>query len=169
MLVQYGRYEGIVGVVSAYGKSRQGFLPGDITAKSEVYFEPFYQAMITCDINPNTCINDAAMINQKNGDSYVTLLTHTYLRGTTFQNKVIILDECQNYTIPDLKKTLTRCSDSCKVIVIGHDGQIDLDKPGGTGFARYIEHFKADERCAVCKLTRNYRGWISSHADLMNE
>ena len=78
MLVKYGFYDGIVYVVSTYGENRQGYLPGSITEKSEVYFEPFYQALISCDINPNTAINDESMVNQKNGTGYITCLTHTF-------------------------------------------------------------------------------------------
>lgn len=169
LLVQYGLYDGIIYVVSSYGEQKQGFLPGDITEKSEVYFEPFYQALIECNINPNTAITNESIVNQKQGTAYITCLTHTYLRGTNFDNKVIILDETQNYTIPDLKKTLTRCSDRCKVIVIGHDKQCDLDNKNKSGFVKYIEHFKDDSRTAICELKTNHRGWISQHADELEE
>ena len=169
LLVKHGLYDGIIYVVSSYGEQKQGFLPGDITEKSEVYFEPFYQALIECNINPNTAITNASIVNQKQGIAYITCLTHTYLRGTNFDKKVIILDETQNYTIPDLKKTLTRCSDRCKLIVIGHDKQCDLDNRNKSGFVRYIEHFKDDPRTAVCELKTNHRGWISRHADELEE
>lgn len=165
LLVKYGKYDGIVYIVSSYGEQRQGYLPGSITEKSEVYFEPFYQALISCNINPNTSINDESMVNQKNGTGYITCLTHTFLRGTNLDGKVIILDEAQNYTVSELKKTLTRCSDNCKVIVIGHDQQCDIGRKDLSGFTKYIAHFKDDERTAVCELTKNYRGWISQHAD----
>lgn len=165
MLVKYGFYDGIVYVVSTYGENRQGYLPGSITEKSEVYFEPFYQALISCDINPNTAINDESMVNQKNGTGYITCLTHTFLRGTNFENKVVILDETQNFKLDELKKTLTRCADSCKVICIGHDKQCDIDDVKKSGFVKYIKHFEGDPRTAVCNLTHNYRGWISQHAD----
>ena len=167
MLVKYGFYDGIVYIVSTYGENRQGYLPGTLTEKSEVYFEPFYQALINCNINPNTAINDESMVNQKNGTGYITCLTHTFLRGTNLDNKVIILDESQNYTVDELKKTLTRCSDRCKVIVIGHDKQCDINHPEHSGFTKYIEHFKGDQRAAVCDLVINYRGWISQHADAL--
>ena len=144
--------EGIVYIVSPYGEQKQGYLPGSITEKSEVYYEPAYQAMIEVGMNPNVDVK---------------LLTHTYLRGTNLQKKVVILDESQNYTVAELKKVLTRCHDTCKVIVIGHTGQIDIH--GGSGFAKYLEHFKDQEKCAVCKLTTNHRGWLSTYADMLEE
>ena len=169
ILVQDKRNEldGIVYIVSPYGEQKQGYLPGSITEKSEVYYEPAYQAMIEVGMNPNTCVCNDSMTAKKRGESYVKMLTHTYLRGTNLQKKVVILDESQNYTVADLKKVLTRCHDSCKVIVIGHTGQIDIRS--GSGFARYLEHFKGQEKCAVCELTTNHRGWLSTFADELDE
>ena len=87
-----------------------------------------------------------------------------------FENKVVIIDESQNLYLDELKKVLTRINDNCKTIVIGHTGQIDLyHNPEHSGFARYIEHFKNDERTAVCELTKNYRGWVSTHADELED
>lgn len=169
ILVQHGEYDGIVYICSAYGEGKQGYLPGSITEKSEVYFEPAYQAMIECNMNINTCIDNESMVNQKYGEAYVTLLTHTFLRGTNLKRKVIILDEAQNYTVADLKKTLTRCSDDCKVIVVGHDKQCDLKNKSTSGFIKYIEHFRNHERCEICELTINHRGWLSQFADELEE
>lgn len=169
ILYQHNEYDGIVYICSAYGEKAQGYLPGSITEKSEVYFEPAYQAMLECGMNIQTCINSDSMVNQKYGDPYVTLLTHTFLRGTNLKKKVIILDESQNYTVSDLKKTLTRCSDDCKIIVIGHDQQCDLENKNASGFVKYLEHFRGHEHCEVCELTINHRGWVSQFADELKE
>ena len=169
LLVQYRKYDGIVYMMSPYGDRKQGWLPGTITEKSAVYFEAFYQALINCNVNPNTAINDESMVNQKNGTGYITCITDTYLRGTNLENKVCILDEAQNCTVAQLKKILTRVCDNTKVIVIGHDLQIDLDDPSTSGFVKYINHFKDMERAAVCQLTTNHRGWVSQHADEFEE
>ena len=49
-------------------------------------------------------------------------------------------------------------------VVIGHDGQIDLySNPERSGFVGYMNWFDGDSRAAVCKLTKNYRGWVSQH------
>lgn len=165
MLVQYGKFASIIYVMSPYGESQQGFLPGTITEKSSVYFEAFYQALVTCDINPNTAINDESMVNQKNGTGYITALTDTYLRGSNLNDAIVIIDEAQNYTFSQLKKVLTRIGSKTKVIVIGHDLQCDLQNPTLSGFTKYLEHFRDCERCAVCKLTTNHRSWISNWAD----
>ena len=160
--------DGIIYIVSPYGEGKQGYLPGSITEKSEVYYEPAYQAMIEIGMNPYAYVNNKAMTEKrKPNDGIVYLLTHTYMRGINLQKKVVILDESQNYTVAELKKVLTRCHDSCKVIVIGHTGQIDIR--GGSGFAKYLEHFDGHERCAVCRLTTNHRGWLSTFADALED
>ena len=157
--------DGIVYIVSPYGEQKQGYLPGSITEKSEVYYEPAYQAMVEVGMNINSCVYSESMISKKKGEAFVKLLTHTYLRGTNLQKKVVILDEAQNYTVAELKKVLTRIHDTCKVIVIGHTGQIDIR--GGSGFAKYLKHFEGQEKCAVCRLTTNHRGWLSTFADML--
>lgn len=168
-------YNGIIYIVSPYGEGRQGYLPGDQTEKSEVYFEPAYQAMVEVGMNPNTDIRYEPIAGKKGsdnfgkkpGDGFVKLITHTYLRGNNTKNKVVIIDEAQNFTAPELKKVLTRLHDTCKAIVIGHTGQIDI--AGRSGFARYIDHFRGQDRAELCKLTTNHRGWLSTFADTLEE
>lgn len=169
MLVSYKLFDSIVYIMSPYGERKQGWLPGTITEKSSVYFEAFYQALINCDVNPITAINTESMVNQKNGTGYITCITDTFLRGTNLDNAVVIIDEAQNYTVAQLKKVLTRVGSRAKVIVIGHELQCDLDSPETSGFAKYIEHFKDQERTAVCTLVNNHRSWISKHADELPE
>lgn len=165
LLVQYGKYDGIVYIASPTQEQKQGYLAGSIQEKSEPYFEPFYQALERIGVNTYTALIDDVM-NQKNGTGYIQCMTHTFLRGCNFENKVVILDESQNFYTDELKKVLTRIHDNCKVIVIGHSGQIDLySHPEKSGFVRYLDHFKNDDRCVVCELTHNHRGWISSWAD----
>lgn len=169
MLVKYGKFKGITYIMSPYGERKQGWLPGTITEKSSVYFEPFYQALQACGIPPTTSINDESMVNQKNGTGYITTITDTYLRGSNLNDCVVILDECQNFSVSQLKKTLTRIGSNAKVILIGHTKQCDLEHPEQSGFAKYIEHFRGKERCAICELKTNHRGWISQWADELEE
>lgn len=116
-------------------------------------------------VNRNTAFYDGA-VNEKYQTAYIQCATHTFLRGTNFENKVVIIDEAQNYYFDELKKVLTRLHDSCKIIVIGHEGQNDLfDHPERSGFVPYLNWFAGDDRTAVCRLVENHRGWISQHAD----
>lgn len=53
-------------------------------------------------------------------------------------------------------------------VVIGHSGQCDLyNNPQNSGFVPYLNHFKGQERCAICALKNNHRGWVSRFADTL--
>ena len=164
MLVKHGRYENIVYVASPTQEEKQGYLKGTLEEKSEPYFEPFYQALKKLGLNLNTILS-SDIINQKNGTSYISCATHTFLRGTNFENSVVIIDECQNFSVSELQKVLTRIHDNCKVVLIGHSGQIDLVDSNKSGFAKYKRHFAGYDKTGICRLTKNYRGWISSTSD----
>lgn len=164
IMVKYGMYDGITYIVSPCMENELGFRPGTATEKILDYATPLYQALIECGEQPEKVIISDGAASVKDG-AFVELLPHTFLRGSNLKNRVVILEECQNMSIFEIKRTLTRVADTSKVIVIGHDGQRDAYRNGESAFARYIEHFRPDGRAAVCNLTRNYRGWISSHAD----
>lgn len=168
LLYYYGLYDGIVYVAAPTQEQKQGYLKGTIEEKSEPYFEPFYQALRKIGVNMNTVFFDKPA-NEKYGSAYIECVTHTFLRGTNFENKVVIIDEAQNFYFDELKKVLTRVHDTCKVIVIGHDGQNDLlSNPERSGFVPYLKWFEHNnETVAICRLEKNYRGWISQMADNM--
>lgn len=164
MMARYNMYDGIVYIVAPCNEDRLGMLPGGIDEKLAPYNTPLYQALTECGEQPEAVVTQDRTGAMKNGE-YILFTSHTYLRGTNFKDKIIIIDEAQNYSFFDLKKTLTRCLDSAKVILIGHSGQRDTCRSGESAFERYQEHFRGDSRTAICELTKNYRGWIASHAD----
>jgi phosphate starvation-inducible protein PhoH len=166
MLVKYGLYDGIVYVISPVQEEKSGFLPGDADQKTQVYTAPLYDALKKLDINPFTAVNQESITNQKNGTGYIDCVSHLWLRGCNLENKVVIVEETQNFYKDELKKVLTRIADNSKTIVIGHTGQCDLyHYPERSGFAPYIDHFKDESYAQICELTKNYRGKVSTHAD----
>lgn len=166
MLVQHGLYDGIVYIVAPVQEEKSGFLPGDADMKTRAYTAPLYDALYKLGINPNTAVNQESIMNLKNGTGYIDCLSHLWLRGCNLENKICIIEESQNFYKDELKKVLTRISDSSKTIVIGHTGQCDLyHYPERSGFAPYIEHFRNEPYAQICTLTKNYRGLVSTHAD----
>lgn len=173
LLVQYGLYDSIVYVASPTQEQRQGYLPGDIASKSGPYMEPLLEAAVTIGINPYYITNDAdnsTLNGDKEDKHYIRFTTDTYFRGINLENKVVIIDEAQNFYFDDLKKTLTRIHDTCKTIVIGHTLQCDLyKKPERSGFTPYLNAFnkikETEPRVTVCELTTNHRGWVSTFCD----
>lgn len=165
MLVEYGLFNEIIYIMSPYAEKKQGWLPGTIEEKSSVYFDAFYQALDKCKVNTNTAVRSGGSIVDDSKSGYITCVTDTFLRGVNIDNAIVIIDEAQNFTVKQLKKVLTRINDRTKVIVIGHNGQCDLDDPSQSGFVQYMRHFETMERAAVCSLATNHRGWISRYAD----
>ena len=166
LLYQYNLVDGIVYIVSPTQEQRIGFIPGEIENKIFPYTGSLYDALIEIGVNPNTAINQNDIMNEKNGTGYIDAISHLYLRGRNIKNKCVIVEESQNMYKDELKKILTRVDEASKIIVIGHQGQCDLlSHPERSGFASYIEHFRDKERCAICELKTNHRGWIAEWAD----
>lgn len=169
ILYSYGFYDGIVYIISPTQEQRQGFIPGDPNEKNLPYMDPLLDGLLSCGINPHTAIKNFNDINAlKQGTAYIDFIADTYLRGVNFENKIVIIDEAQNFYFDILKKTLTRVHDSCKLIVIGHDKQCDIIKHADrSGFIPYIDAFKKvnDPRVQICELHTNHRGWISTFCD----
>lgn len=145
-----------------------GFLPGDLAKKIQEYAIPFKQALITAGVNPQH-IDLEAMCNEFIPTEY-NVVPHTFLRGRNMSGKGIIIDETQNGTVDEIRKTLTRIDDDAYVAIAGHTGQIDIKKEL-SGFSTYIHHFKRGKETGVFKevefanLTHNYRGKFSAFAD----
>lgn len=153
-------------VFSPVEENSLGFSPGSVEQKEEKYFQPLKDALIEINEQPDKVIAlESNIENIKNGNTWVEAKSHVFARGTNIKDKFVIIDEAQNFTKPELRKLLTRIHDSCRVVIIGHTGQIDLDRPQDSGFAPYIEHFKDEDYCNVCELSVNFRGVLASKAD----
>lgn len=147
-----------------------GFRPGNQNEKEKDYLVPLIDALKEINENPNKVIfNEENMDALKNGDVWVFPMSHVFARGTNIKGKTVIIDEAQNFTVKELRKILTRIHDDCKVIIIGHVGQIDLDKPSKSGFSKYIKHLGWRDYASVCELTVNFRGVLANDADEIDE
>jgi len=170
LLIQEGQYKELLYVFNPTEENKMGYRPGSQEEKEKEYITPLRQALTQIGDNPDkamivTDINNSSM-KKTNGKQWVRAESHTFARGTNQRNKVIIIDEAQNWTVGQLKKMLTRCHDNSKVIVIGHDGQIDLTNKDLSGFTSYYNHFMNMPRAKHCNLTVNFRGWLAQHADM---
>ena len=169
LMVNHGVYDNIVYTMHSVGDA-QGFLPGTISEKSEVWFEGLYQALVTANQAPHQVVMSNSLADMKSSTGFVKAITDTYLRGSTIgagTKTIFIIDEAQNFDEHSLRKTLTRANDDTKVIVIGHAGQIDLPNKASSGFVRCMNHFmsKEDDRFGFCELKHNHRGLVSRTAD----
>lgn len=142
-----------------------GFRPGSTSEKELDYIAPLIDALQ--EVGEQDPLNVIQMSDDMIGThrTWIEARSHTFLRGTNLKGKTIIIEETQNMTRGELKKVLTRISDDCTVIMIGHKGQVDLPKTSSSGFVPYIEHFKDEDYCEVVTLTKNFRGALAQHAD----
>jgi len=171
LLCEYKRYSGVMYVCAGgVHEAKQGLLPGTLEEKSAPLFIPLYQAVSRLGYDPQRVIaSDYNLLSQKEGSAMIVAQTDSYIRGVSFGEidapVVVICDEMQNTTLSGLRTILTRINDGSKAIVIGQEKQTDLKYPQDSGFVRMLNHFSQKERCKVCTLTKNYRGWISAWAD----
>lgn len=169
LLRHYHKFDEIVYVMHAVG-DKQGFLPGTISEKSSVWFEPLYQALVKINEWPDQVVKTNMTATDKEGKAYVTAITDSYLRGSNIggdKRTILIIDEAQNFNTFDLRKVLTRACENTKVIVIGHHLQCDITGNGRSGFVPCMEHFKSknNPRFAFCQLTTCHRSLVAQVAD----
>lgn len=157
----------LVYIFSPVEEKTLGYTPGTVEEKEAKYTVPLRDALLEINEELDRVIKSEDNIdNVKNGNAWVTAMSHVFARGTNIKGeKLVIIDEVQNFTRGELKKVLTRIHDSCKVVMIGHDGQIDLKDPKKSGFIPYLEHFRGESYAKVCELNTNFRGELAKHAD----
>lgn len=142
-----------------------GFTPGTVEEKEAKYIQPLLDALVEIREDARFAIKSEKNPDIINEGAWITAKSHTFVRGTNIKDSVLIVDEAQNFTRGELKKLLTRVHDTTKVVVIGHDQQIDLKDPKKSGFRPYIEHFREEPYCQVVELTKNFRGQLAQRAD----
>lgn len=95
-----------------------GFLPGDMKDKIDPYLQPLYDALE--DMIPVAKLQE--MMEQK----IIQIAPLAFMRGRTLNDAVVILDEAQNTTVPQLKMFLTRMGMNTKMVITGDISQVDL-------------------------------------------
>jgi phosphate starvation-inducible PhoH-like protein len=117
-----------------------GFLPGDLKEKIDPYLRPLYDALF--DMIPA----EKLMRHIENGEIEVAPLA--FMRGRTFSNAFVILDESQNTTATQMKMFLTRMGENSRMVVTGDLTQTDLPKDVKSGLGdavRKLEHLEGIE------------------------
>lgn len=116
-------YSKLMYIRSAVSTRNIGFLPGKREEKVEVYEKP-YEDFATELFNRG----DAYSILKQKG--IVEFMDTSFIRGTTINDSVMIIDECQNMTYHEIDSVLTRVGRNCKVYLCGDYFQSDLGANG---------------------------------------
>ena len=89
-----------------------------------------------------------------------------FMRGRTFLNKFLIIDEAQNLTPKQMKTLITRAGPGTKVICLGNIAQIDTPylTEGSSGLTYVVDRFKGWEHAGHITLQRGERSRLADHA-----
>lgn len=162
ILCKSGKYKSAVYIFPTVEESSLGYRPGNTTEKEADYLEPLNDALIKVNEVPKQAISSD--VSEKNGTAWITARSATFMRGINLENKVVIIDECQNLSVPIIKRIISRCYDNCKVIILGCQAQTDVPL-NKSGFKQLIEHMEDYEGSVKCDLSVSYRGKLAMHID----
>lgn len=112
-----------------------GSLPGDIAEKFDPFLMPLYDK-----IDEILIPGDAVFLKNKERISAAPI---NFLRGASWQNKLIFADEAQNFTFKELTTLVTRIGENTKIVIGGDYMQSDIN--GKSGFKTIMDKFRDEE------------------------
>jgi len=120
-------YEKLYMVRSLVPTREIGFLPGDHEDKSNLYQIPYKNMVKYMFKMPDDPAFDMLYDNLKAQET-ISFWSTSFLRGTTLDHAIVIVDECQNLNFHELDSIITRVGENCKIIFAGDVMQTDLIK-----------------------------------------
>ena len=124
-----------------------GFLPGDLEAKINPYLRPLLDALHD--------LIDYDQIRRYMSNDLIEIAPLAYMRGRTLNDAMIILDEGQNATVPQMKMFLTRMGQNARIVVTGDITQVDLPVATKSGLADATERLAGVGGVATVFLDRS--------------
>ena len=120
-------YEKIYLVRSLVATREIGFLPGDHEDKSSLYQIP-YKNMVKYMFEMPTDSDFEMLYGNLKTQETISFWSTSFIRGTTLDNAIVIIDECQNLNFHELDSIITRIGENSKIIFCGDATQTDLTK-----------------------------------------
>jgi phosphate starvation-inducible protein PhoH len=120
-------YEKVYVVRSLVATREIGFLPGTYEDKSDIYQIP-YKNMVKYMFQMPTDSDFEMLYGNLKGQETIKFWSTSFLRGTTLDNSIIIVDEFQNCTYHELDSIITRVGENSKIMFCGDATQSDLVK-----------------------------------------
>ena len=111
----------IILVRSAVQSREIGHLPGDVGEKMEIYQQPYQQI---CE----TLFGRKDAYQRLEEQGYIEFISTSFIRGMSFDDAIIIVDEMQNLTFEEIDTVMTRVGYRSKIIWCGDYRQTDLNK-----------------------------------------
>lgn len=122
-----------------------GFLPGDILRKMAPWTKP------VLDVFEEHF--DSKELTRMIEENVIELVPLAYMRGRTFKNSVIILDEAQNTTMRSMLSTLTRIGENSKLLITGDIKQ--SDRGTDNGLSDFISRYDGTPSIRICRFDRD--------------
>lgn len=122
-----------------------GYLPGDILKKMSPWTKPVLDVF-----EEYYSVKEITHMIEEN---VIELVPMAYLRGRTFKNAVVIVDEAQNTTKTSMLSALTRIGEGSKMIITGDTRQTDRGKDNG--LTDFLDRFESSRHIAVCHFDKN--------------
>ena len=139
-------------------KEEIGFLPGDLREKMDPWVQPIYQNMYS--------LYDKVNVEKLIEDGKIEIVPVSFMRGRTFLDSLIIVDEAQNVTHEQMEMITSRIGLRSKMVVCGDSHQTDLKKKSDSGFKFLYSAARKIKNLEAITLTTNHRNEIVE--DLIN-
>ena len=120
-------YEKIYIVRSLVATREIGFLPGDHEDKSDIYQVP-YKHMVKYMFQMPSDADFEMLYGNLKAQGTIKFWSTSFIRGTTLDNSIVIVDEFQNLNFHELDSIMTRVGDNSKIMFCGDATQSDLTK-----------------------------------------
>ena len=155
-------YDKVIITRPTVSKEEIGFLPGDLREKMDPWVQPIYQNMFL--------LYDKSKVERYIEKSEIEIVPVSFMRGRTFVNSIVIVDEAQNVTHDQMEMIVTRLGKGSKMIVCGDTHQVDLKKKEDSGFKfLYNGAKKIKEMQSITLVTNNRADVVQDLIDYYND
>ncbi|MEO8598417.1 MAG: PhoH family protein [bacterium] len=143
-----------------------GFLPGTEEEKMSPWMGAFDDNLEVLNKSDTDAGDWGRAATQDLIRSRIKIKSLNFMRGRTFVNKFLIIDEAQNLTPKQLKTLITRAGPGTKIICLGNIAQIDTPylTEGSSGLTYVVDRFKGWEHSGHVTLARGERSRLADHA-----
>jgi len=145
-------YDKVIITRPTVSKEEIGFLPGDLREKMDPWVQPIYQNMFL--------LYDKVKVEKFMEEGKIEIVPVSFMRGRTFVDSCIIVDEAQNVTHEQMEMIVTRIGTRSKMIVCGDDHQVDLKNKRDSGFRFLYKASSKIKSLAGITLLTNHRDSI---------
>ena len=146
------QYDKIIITRPTVSKEEIGFLPGDLREKMDPWVQPIYQNFFQ--------LYDKIKIEKFIEDGKIEIVPVSFMRGRTFLDSLIIVDEAQNVTHQQMEMITSRIGLRSKMIVCGDAHQTDLKKKSDSGFKYLYKASRKIKNLEAITLISNHRNEI---------